>query len=955
MKSKIVFLILSFSLAQYLAYSQTDNKTKELKTNPTFVLPDFESPAKEYAPYARWWWPGNDVTSEELIREIDLFADHGFGGVEVQPLNIGIPISRETSQKVLSWGTPEYYNHLKVVLEESRKKGLKIDLTNGSGWPPGGSYLDAEDGFLSLNHADTLVLGGQSITIVLPKPINKTSIKSRLQAVVAAKALQKKEGDNSATVLLDSSSSQVLTTQVKNNVLTWNVPEGTWKIIVFWAIPSGENTNIAALPKQGPVVDHLDSVKVLKNYNHLLGERTGLSPYFGNPLRAVFNDSYEFKANRHYSPDFIAWFKKHRGYDIVPWLPANMQNGYNMVEFMNPHAEPDYKFSGEDWRLRYDYDLTIGELLGEHFFKTSKNFMEVKGLLHRTQPYGLNMDMMAMAGMASIPETESMLGSEAKLKLITSGAQLYNKPIVSSESVVFINKAYATTPQIIRVAVNKLFAAGVNQIIYHGIPYRFTPDKIAKEGWYPFSISFLPFINFSSNLGESNPYWKYQKEINNYVARTQYALRTGKPATDVLIYYPFVNFSGFADNPDEILTKGSLDKTNSENEDPKDPQAKLIKAWSQKIWPLINELQKNGITWGWVNDASLQVADLTAEKQINIRGNLFQGLILSDVPYMQMKTAGQISKLASLGLKLLISGNIPNKQPSFLNWQENDKKTEAYLASALASPESKQIKSAVEISGWISTIKEKCPVRFDGNYSFTRQVQRDLPDGSRIQFIWNKSDQWQSVSLSLDNNYAESYWLNAEDGSVVKNATKGKATYKIPPYSSIILFAATQKMNFKNIGSIPELYPGAARKVLTIDQWDIQADSINVKNSKLFDWKMKEDWKYSSAVGVYKSSFKIESVDRKKNYLLDLGQVNYSAELYINDQHVGTRLYAPFLFEIGKYIRKGDNTIEIRVTPTLLNNFIGNARSDKKYKQFKDKESELMPEGLVGPVVILEK
>jgi hypothetical protein len=42
-------------------------------------------------------------------------------------------------------------------------------------------------------------------------------------------------------------------------------------------------------------------------------------------MRAVFSDSYEFTVNRHYTLNFISYFKKHRGYDITPYLPANMQ------------------------------------------------------------------------------------------------------------------------------------------------------------------------------------------------------------------------------------------------------------------------------------------------------------------------------------------------------------------------------------------------------------------------------------------------------------------------------------------------------------------------------------------------------------------------------------------------------------------------------------------------------
>jgi hypothetical protein len=40
-----------------------------------------------------------------------------------------------------------------------------------------------------------------------------------------------------------------------------------------------------------------------------------------------------------------------------------------------------------------------------------------------------------------------MLGSEANLKVMTSGALLYNRPVVTAESVVFAGRAYTTTPQ----------------------------------------------------------------------------------------------------------------------------------------------------------------------------------------------------------------------------------------------------------------------------------------------------------------------------------------------------------------------------------------------------------------------------------------------------------------------------------------------------------------------------
>lgn len=905
-------------------------------------LASFKKPALSFGPMARWWWPGNDVTTEELQREINLFADNGFAGVEVQPLVIGIPMFGDAKSKVLSWDTPAYYGHLKTVMEAARKRGLIVDVTNGSGWPPGGSFLQPEDGFLSLEYGAVTIDGGKTVVVPLPKAINKTTVPSKLQAVVAARIVT--GADSAKTELLDGASAKILTQYARRDTLRFTFPKGTWKLIAFWAIPSGEQTMIAASPKQGPVIDHFDSLKVLKSYDHLFGERTGLKPYFGNPMRAVFNDSYEFKANRHYSPDLITYFKKKRGYDITPWLPANMQKGYNFVEYMRPHTKPDFSFGNEDWRLRYDYDITLGELLGEHFFKTSKSFFEQQGLLHRTQAYGLNMDMIAMAGMAGIPETESMLGTEANLKIMTSGGHLYNRPLISAETGVFINRAYTVTPQIMKAAVDKLFAAGVNQVIYHGIPYRYTPERLGPEGWYPFSTPFIGGINFSTNLGEGNIFWKYQQQINAYVNRMQYVLRSGNPHSDVLIYFPFLNVEQMPDNPEEILTTGSLEHA-AMNEK---PGAKTT--WAAKVYPFINQLEANGITWEWVNDASLQQATLAADGSINIRGNRYQALILANDSMIQLNTAAQINKLAHKGMKLLATGTLPYKQPSFLNWKENDRKTAQYIAASFKTPISRYVSNDTSLSYWIKRLHQA--VKFAQPYSFIRQSERIMSDGSRIRFIWNKSNEWQTITANLDKKFSSCYWLNAEDGAIVQHATS-TAAWVLPPYGSVVLYASTKSSAEKGLLSAPPVQPDRTRKITTITQWDIKTDSIEIKSSPLFDWRTNNLLKFSAGEGIYTASFQWQPENTNTHYFLDLGKVYYAADVYINEQYAGRCIAAPYMTDITSFLKEGKNQVNIRVTPGQLNGYIGNAnKGDKRYAQFKGKENQLLPAGLLGPVVI---
>src|SRR5690606_37830292 len=103
-----------------------------------------------YGPYTRWWWPGNDVSKQELKREVNLFVENGFAGVEIQPLTVGINPESSRSEKIYSWDTPSFYSHINTVMKEARKLGLMVDLNAGSGWPMGGTFIGQDKSLLTL-------------------------------------------------------------------------------------------------------------------------------------------------------------------------------------------------------------------------------------------------------------------------------------------------------------------------------------------------------------------------------------------------------------------------------------------------------------------------------------------------------------------------------------------------------------------------------------------------------------------------------------------------------------------------------------------------------------------------------------------------------------------------------------------------------------------------------------
>jgi len=948
---------------------------EEPKENAWFPPYDFDAATfqkapREFGPFTRWWLPGNDITNEELQREIKVLAENGFAGVEVQPLTMGLNKgSKEQVDRVTSWDTPSFYEHLKSIMEQAKQSQVIVDMNGGSGWPLGGSFFDPNESMRTLAVSDTAVLGGQTFNGPVPKlDLRQPKLEgmaamlgvknlveekwAKLLSVIAAKVV--KQSDKQTVI--DQSSIIDLSNNIEGTNLHWLAPgDGEWRIVASWSVPSGEQPSLIASDKTNYVIDHLDTAIVTKTYNYLLGDRTGLPAYYKNPLRAIFNDSYEFHTDRMISPDFLKVFQEINGYDIAPYLSTVFQKGYNHPTYlaaMYPGAKPPYVFNEtESWRVMHDYDVAVNEVFKNNFIRTSDNWLNKRGMLHRTQAYGFPIDLIGSAGAADIPEAEQLFaeGSEGYLKLVTSGAHLYNRPVITQESFVSIFRAEMTTPQKIKMWADKSFACGVNQLIYHGTPYKYNNGEYGREGWNTWSSPFVPFINFSTGMNESDPFWKDMKTVNQYLARSQYALRSGKPKTDVLIYMPFIDFTEdqLAVNPAEILYRGYFEGVEPNItgfgvfEAPPTP----INTWYKKLWGLVNNLEANGISWEFVNDESLQRATLSDGK-LSIGENQYQALVLANLPYINLVSAKTINTLSKQGLAVWTLGELPKKQPSFQDYEANDKLTTQLMGEVATQ------KSTIADNFPLNSMEQK--IRFSEPVAFSRQITREMTDGSQLKFIWNKTDQWQTISLTVDMAFINSYWINPEDGKIVKSKDQS-ATFNLPPYGSIFFYASSTPINGNLISEEVQSAHGS-KEIVNITGWNVQSGDVSAKNSPLFDWRDKKEFMFKSDEGVYTSTFTLPTKEPSVHYFIDLGKVFFTAEVNINSQPVGKRLFAPYQLDITEFVKVGENQVEVKITTTRRNEFVGEGvKGNPKYAQYKGKENTLLSSGLVGPVKIAQK
>jgi hypothetical protein len=110
----------------------------------------------------------------------------------------------------------------------------------------------------------------------------------------------------------------------------------------------------------------------------------------------------------------------------------------------------------------------------------------------------------------------------------------------------------------------------------------------------------------------------------------------------------------------------------------------------------------------------------------------------------------------------------------------------------------------------------------------------------------------------------------------------------------------------------------------------------------------------------YETDFDLPTTAAKDKLVLDLGAVGLAAEVWVNGRDLGARVWRPFRFDISKAARPGRNRLRVRVTNS---NAGWLAQGDTiypkgswglKFNTERDRLANLRPNGLEGPVRILE-
>lgn len=946
----------------------------------------FLNPPETAKPLTRWWWFGGAVTQTEITRELELMRDAGIGGVELQPV---YPLETDDPTRGIRnipYFSQDWFELLRHTAKETHRLGLQFDLTLGSGWPYGGPFIPAELGARRLRVLSQDAAGGSSVTWDLTPHLVE---EEKLVAVVAVPALTSQQPDLSGARLLTDQVQEIISNNLRvgMGLDRWPVPEGEWRIMVFIDSPTGMQVKRPTVGMEGIVLDHF-SRKALDLFLRASGDRTleELKPLGFPAIHSVFCDSLEVYG-ADWTPLFMQEFKKRRGYDLAPYLPALWQEAGPLT----PH-------------IRYDYHRTLSDLILENFFRPLVVWSEKNGVRARIQAHGAFGDIIEGYGAAHIPEGENIfLGDRYQVnlrhrRLASSAAHLYSKPVASAETYTWLRvPLFLTTLEMMKAATDSTFLDGINQIVNHGYPY--SPPEAGQPGRVFYA---------STLINHTNLWWRHYPHLAKYIQRAAALLQQGVSVNPIAVYLPladvFAKFGSGALHIDEELEKHLGHE-------------------------FFDDLRRAGYDFDFVNDHTLGQVARVDQGKLKIGTGEYSVVIVPGVRFMPPESLERLAEFVNQGGTLIFVERWPEAPPGLSQKDERAARLRAALlrlqgdaglgpgaalelgagrlAFAANRPQALEMLKGFVAADFrvveagdgseagLTIVKENVGFlhrrRETQDFYFLSNISH-RPVGLRAQF---NVDHRQPERWNLESGVSPEPLIYSYEMSGGRRVTSVQTRFA-PFESCVVAFGepteppVIARSNFwgplqiesggkkrvlrgraeKNAAHWFET-PGGQRHAIVVREvpeplrlegpWSLRLGAGEpISLPALRSWNELAEGRSFSGWGTYETEFDFAGSGPDLDWILDLGQVHETAEAELNGVALGAAWKGARRLECGDALKAGKNHLVVRVANLWIHQMESRPKPDLRaleetygirwgrYGEVKAKE--IPPSGLLGPV-----
>jgi len=794
------------------------------------------------------------------------------------------------------FGGPEWWADMDVVLEEAKKRDMKVWILDDKHFPTGycngliaKKYPHLRKWHLIEHHVD-VVGPAQENAILLSDPVRADDDDDVLLGVYAFRRVDAGETLDAQAVNL--------TANVHGRYLFWDVPEGVWRIFSLYKSRRGADHKEYAHLIDPESAHVLIEAVYEPHYEHY-------KEYFGSTIAGFFSDEPSL-GNRHFgdnNPDpdgynqrlgqpglALPWtdellqiLQDQLGEDVLAqapalWFPQNGQESEIRLAYMDTLTRlwrTHFSMQVGDWCRAHGVEY-IGHIIedqncharlyrsGAHYFRSldGQDMAGIDVVLHQIIP-GMHEHIHA----ANLPgnNVDPEFFDYVLARLAASHSHI--QPRMKNRAMCEIFGAYgwAEGVPMMRHLMDHMLVRGVN----HFVPHAFSPK-------YP-----DPDCPPHFAAGGFNPQFSAFSKLMKYTNQVTHLLDDGiEQVSAAVLYHAEAEWSG----RDYMLTQ-------------KPAKALYDAQLNYDILPIDAIMEQ----------AEVRDGALCVEKMV------YPVLV---VPYSALLPAAFLEKLAALeerGLKLIFVDGRPEGYEGGVVAALNE--LAGYVRSIGAAdvtlhkpfPQLRMCHVKRGETDVFMLVNESMSSVFDGEIS--------LPvagDGVRLDLLMDEVSRIPGGTVSLRLERGQSVVL-----------VYGEETVEAPDKP---VYAAAEALNANWTLSMKPALPGGEYSAPT--QIDALYNVAGPKGDPSFSGWMK-----------YETEF-----DANGARAIDLGMVGECVHAWLNGVDLGERIDRPYTYDISKAVKAGKNKLVLEISNNLVHQHMD---SLSRYVQ-------IAPSGLIGPVRLLK-
>ncbi|GAP06626.1 glycosyl hydrolases family 2, sugar binding domain [Anaerolinea thermolimosa] len=822
-----------------------------------------------------------------------------------------------------------WWHDFDVILEEARKRHMRVWVLDDDHFPTGhaaGIVVNAQPSqkrlFLYEHHLD--VLGPQRHSSFLVKPFLMELFQppgappeTNLLAVIAVRR-------DVETGLLTGPFVEI-TSNIQEDILYWDIPEGYWRIFFLFTSPTGGSE---------PHKDYInplvpESVKILIDtvyepfYQRYAGDFGGTFAGFFSDEPGFYNDrdtfDYQSKPGKKgialpWRSDLLTLLEAEAGCDFKSYLPllwfdGGEQTGAIRFSYMNLvsklYAEHFTRQIGE-WCRNHGVEY-IGHVLEDngshahlgcgpgHYFRAlwGQDMAGLDVVLWQLLPGFDHGIFNSVAGEAD--------GEFYHYGLAKMGSSLgHIDPKKQGRTMCELFGAYGWREglKLMKWMADHLLVRGVNYFVPHAFSQANFPDPDCPPHFYARGM---------------NPQYRYLHLLSHYINRVSHLLSGGVHIAPVaVLYHAEAEWAGTAmpfQTPVRLLMQHQIDCD---------------------VIP---------------GDILLHGAEVV-QGNLKIHQEAYQVLIIPQCSSLPEHLIHRIIELADSGLKVIFIDNPPGL--SLQGTRANPISLGFAGHAHLLTTSLDQLISTVRplISQDILAGEEQPYLR----YYHVRH------NASHVYFLTNEHPGIPIKTCLKIRNRGPALFYDAFTNQIHPLAYEEiddtmEFPLDLPPYNGVVIVTGDLcKPYHEHLGQPTSLAEaGGLQEIPIPGPWKISiATAKEYPNFRryqdaceLMDLSCPAALPTFSGTIRYETTFEIEPFHLPAE--LDFGEAFETVEVWLNGQHIGTRICPPYRWNVTGLIHSGDNHLRVDVTNTLV----------KEQRDFFSCFTYQEPSGLLGPVRLL--